>query len=124
MELFMIGDNDYTQYITVPSYKVNYAPVYNTWTDANYITHRDTLRYKVSGSFKMLFNTEEELNQFLDDIYNNEDASGGYIPIKVYVNNLSNQQDIDAYISFTLANDKPYYGVKEHEGFEVKVEER
>ena len=124
MELFMIGDNDYTQYITVPSYKVNYVPVYNTWTDANYTTHRDILRYKVSGSFKMLFNTEEELNQFLDDIYNNEDASGGYIPIKVYVNNLSNQQDIDAYVSFTLANDKPYYGIKEHEGFEVKVEER
>lgn len=124
MELFMIGDNDYTKFITVPSYKMNYAPVFNTWTDANYVVHRDILRYKISGSFKLLFNSEEDLNNFLDDIFNNEDASGGFVTVKVYVNNLSNQQEIDAYISYTLANDKPYYGVKEHEGFEVKVEER
>lgn len=123
MELFIIGDHDYTEFITVPSYKINNGPVYNEWTDANYKKHRDILRYKITGTFKMLFNTEEDLNQFLDDIYNYEDASGGYIPVTVYVNNLSNQQTIDAYISFTLANDKPYYGVKEHEGFEIKVEE-
>lgn len=123
MELFMIGEHDYTSFITVPSYKMNYAPVYNTWTDANYRQHRDILRYKIQGSFKLLFNTEEDLNAFLDDIYNEEDPSTGTITVTVYVNNLSNQQDIDAFISFTMANEKPYFGVKEHEGFEVKVEE-
>ena len=123
MELFMIGDDDFTNFITVPSYKVNYGPVYNTWTDANYKQHRDILRYKVQGSFKLLFDTEEDLNRFLDDIYNFEDITTGTVPIKVYVNNLSNQQEIDAFISFAMANEKPYFGVKQHDGFEVKVEE-
>ena len=123
MELFMIGDDDFTNFITVPSYKVNYGPVYNTWTDANYKQHRDILRYKVQGSFKLLFDTEEDLNRFLDDVYNFEDITTGTVPIKVYVNNLSNQQEIDAFISFAMANEKPYFGVKQHDGFEVKVEE-
>lgn len=123
MELFMIGEDDFTNFITVPSYKVNYGPVYNTWTDANYKQHRDILRYKVQGSFKLLFDTEEDLNRFLDDVYNFEDITTGTVPIKVYVNNLSNQQEIDAFISFAMANEKPYFGVKQHDGFEVKVEE-
>lgn len=124
MELFMIGEDDFTPYITVPSYKINNVPVYNTWTDANYKQHRDILRYKISGSFKLLFNSETDLNRFLDDIENMEDVTTGTVPVKVYVNNLSRQEEIDAFISFTMANEKPYYGVKEHEGFEVKVEEQ
>jgi hypothetical protein len=123
MELFKIGDEDFTNLIQVPSYKVNNKPVYNTWTDADYIDHRDIVREKIRGSFRMLIDSDEDLLRWLTAI-SNYTTSGGYVPVTLYVDNLAEQCEADMYIDFDIPEDRPYYGNKKHDPFEVKLEER
>lgn len=123
MELFKIGDIDFTRFIQVPSYKVNSKPDYEEWIDAAKIHHRDTTRYRIKGSFKMLIDDDDDLYTWLSTI-ENYTTSGGYITATLYVNNLADQYDADLYIDFDLSEDRPYYGNKKHDPFEVKLEER
>lgn len=123
MELFRIGDNDYTQHITVPSYKVNKKKVTKEWTDVTKTKHKDVERTRVEGTFSMLFDDVVELDNFLDDIENNT-TSGDYIHASFYSNNTHEVVESDFFIEFELQNDKPYFRLKHHEPFEVQIEER
>lgn len=66
--IFSINNKDYSGNVLANStYKVGEEDVFEEWTDANEITHRQKVRTRVTGSFKMLFETIEEYNAFLSD---------------------------------------------------------
>lgn len=123
MEMFMIGNNDYTKYITVPSYKVNKNPITTEWTDVLKTKHQEVVRTRIEGTFSMLFDDPVELDKFLDDVENNM-TTGNYIHLKVYENKRRELIESDFFIEFELQNDRPYFRIKTHEPFEVKIEER
>lgn len=123
MELFKIGDNDYTSNITVPSYDVNNKNIVTEWTDVTKTKHQDVLRTRLEGDFEMLFDTLEELDAFLDDVANNI-TTGNYIHAYVYDNKSRQLIESDFFIDFELKNDRPFYRVKAHDPFQVKIEER
>jgi hypothetical protein len=123
MEMFMIGDNDYTKYITVPSYKVNKNPITTEWTDVLKTKHQEVVRTRIEGTFSMLFDDPVELDKFLDDVENNM-TTGNYIHLKVYENKRRDLIESDFFIEFELQNDRPYFRIKTHETFEVQIEER
>lgn len=123
MELFKIGENDYTSNIVVPSYKVNKLNEVSEWIDVTKTKHQDVERTRVSGDFNMLFETLEELDAFLDDIDNNI-TTGNYIHAYAYDNRSRQLIESDYFISFELANDRPFYRVKAHDPINVKIEER
>ena len=123
MELFKIGENDYTSNIVVPSYKVNKANEVSEWVDVTKTKHQDVERTKVAGDFNMLFETLEELDAFLDDVDNNI-TTGNYIHAYAYDNRSRQLVESDYFISFELTNDRPFYRVKAHDPINVKIEER
>lgn len=122
-ELFRIGDNDYTRFITVPSYKVNREKEEVEWVDVTKTKHKEIVRTRVKGDFSMLFETIEDLYSFLDDVENNT-TTGNYIHAFVYEQKRRELVESDYYIDFTLQNDKPYYGIKSRSAFTVNIEER
>lgn len=121
--LFKIGDNDYTRFITVPSYKVNREKEIEEWTDVTKTKHKEIVRTCVKGDFTMYFDDIDELYAFLDDIENNT-TTGNYIHAFVYEQKRRELVESDYFIDFSLQNDKPYYKVKSHSGFTVSIEEK
>lgn len=123
MELFILDGVDYTEHIVVPSYKVQSEPVTKTWEDALYTTHIDTVREKLQGSFKIYFDSIDELNAFLNKLINLKDVDN-YTPATLYDNWYRNKKTSKFYFKLSLINDKPYYGTKKHDGYEIQVEEK
>lgn len=125
MQLFVVDGKDFTHHITVPSYKVNEEQEYEKWTDADYKQHREITRKKISGSFKVLYDVIEELDDFFDTIENlKTESDDGSIEMSVYINNLHMVKVITGFISYTPANEKPFFQKEKVSGFEVKIEER
>lgn len=121
--LFKIGDNDYTQFITVPSYKVNREKEEVEWVDVTKTKHKEIVRTRVVGDFSMWFDDIDDLYRFLDDIENNT-TTGNFIHAFVYEQKRRELVESDFFINFTLINDKPFFKVKSHSPFTVSIEER
>lgn len=123
MELFKMGEIDFTKCIKASTYKVNSKDVYNEWTDGNYKVHRDVVRSKVEGTFSLYFQTVEKEQEFFDTL-NSLTGTGGHTPVSVYVNNHHEIRDIEVFIEIDPTNEKPFMGLSEYEGFELKLTER
>ena len=125
MQLFVVNNKDFTPHITVPSYKVNDEEVYEEWQDANYKTHREITRKQVNGSFKVLYDVVEELDDFFDTIETLKAASDdGSIEMTVYLNNLHTTKTITAFVKYTPSNEKPFFQREKVSGFDVTIKER
>ena len=111
--IFKMGSNDYTNNITVPSYKMNQTPTYREYTDCNYTVHREIARQKISGSFTVFFTKVQDFKDFMSYIQENT-LQDGSILVSAYVNNLSAVKDFYAYLECTPASNLPYYGSKEY----------
>lgn len=122
-ELFKIGNNDYTTFITVPSYNVNKNKETVEWTDVTKTKHKEVVRSKLEGSFSMYFENLEDLDNFLDDVENNT-TTGNYIHAFVYDNKSRTLVESDYFIDFELQNDRPYFRIKKQDPFTVNIEER
>ena len=46
---FKIGATDFSGAVDVQSYAVNNNEVYESWTDANWIEHRNVVRHRIEG---------------------------------------------------------------------------
>mgnify|MGYP003345139370 CR=1 FL=1 len=57
MELFKIGDTDFTDYII--AYNVDAQNAYKEWEDIFYNLHRDKVKTRITGSFTMSFANDE-----------------------------------------------------------------
>lgn len=121
--LFKIGDNDYTRFITVPSYKVNRKKETVEWVDVTKTKHKETVTSKLQGDFSMFFDDVQELYDFLDDVENNT-TMGNFIHAQLYDNKSRLLVESDYFIDFELKNDKPFYRVRAHDPFTITVEER
>lgn len=132
--LFVMGDVDYTRFITVPNYKVTSSPVTKEYTDINEVTHKEYIGDKISGSFTLKFfddasydenyegKTASENFQDFFNAYNQLRDANGLIEIQVYVNNLNATQTIQAFMDMTPKNTLPYMeGGKEYDGFDVTI---
>lgn len=94
---FKINTTDLTAYVDIQNHKVNSSPVYETWTDGNYIEHREIVRQKISGKTKLGFETMTDFNAFLA-LLSSEQNLNGYYPITVYVNNTNTEAVINAFL--------------------------
>ena len=123
-KLFEMGGVDYTNSITVPSYKVNSEPVTEDYTNINKIKYAQYIRDKVSGSFTLKFFKPEDMTSFFE-AYQNLRERNGRITIKVYVMNLNQIKEIHADMKMTPADTMPYMsGGKSYDGFDVTITER
>lgn len=124
MRLFVIDEIDYTSFIKVPSYKVNALEVYEEWTDANRVTHRDVIRQRVAGGFTMIFDNQTDYLNFLNVIDTKKSVGDGHITGTFYVNNKNVAISVDVFVTCEPANELPILGIKETEGLNIAIEER
>lgn len=122
MKLFEINGEDFTHRIMMTTYAVNRKPRYNEWEDENGTKHRDNYAYKVQGSFKMYFDSIEDYLHFVE-VLNEQTTAGGVTPVVLYVNNTNSVRETNVFIDFEPQNDMPYFGVTEHDGFTINLEE-
>ena len=122
--LFIVGGVlDLTEYITVPSYKVNLRDVYEEWTDNNKTTHQDVVAKKVQGSFSVHFETLEEYLTFIATMKELKKQNRAY-DCSVYCNNTLEAYNIEMFIDYDPPNVMPYIGIKDYDAIEIEVSQR
>lgn len=94
--LVKIGNVDFSRNVLTGTYEVNAYDVYQKWTDANQVEHRDVVRQRVSGSFDLKFLTEEDYASFIETVKANK-ASDGTLPVSLYVVNENEQRETKVY---------------------------
>jgi hypothetical protein len=52
-----LGSTDLSAFADIQNWKVNQVDVWQEWTDGNWIDHREIVRQRVEGSFKLGFKT-------------------------------------------------------------------
>ena len=134
MQLFSIAttvDNetvnkDYTQNITVPSYKVNEFDESDDWEDGNKKKHKYIVRTRIKGSFTMKFFDILTFNDFFETINSSKIQTGdnsGAVLITAYIQNKNITKSFYAFIDADPADTLPLMGSADYEGFEVQIEE-
>ena len=122
--VFKIGDNDYSDKVVVDTYNVNKVDIYTEWEDANGRTHRDVYRRKIQGDFDMLIAKIGDYQSFIMDVQNHM-TNGGYVPCKVCVNNMNEENvQADLFIDYSPIKTMNSNYTKGYLTFNVTVEER
>lgn len=123
MKMFVIDGTDFSDCITVPSYKVNSKDIYDEYVDANKIKHRDIHRSQISGTMSMKFFDIDRYYDFLR-LLREKKTIEGYVTVSLYVNNLNEVKEADVYIDHDMANVIPVLGMKDNTTIEITITER
>ena len=124
MTLLTINGHDYTKNITVPSWAVSKLEVATTWTDGNYVTHRDVIRTRVTGQFTFKDrNGGSDYTAFLSDLAAVKQNTNAYT-ITVYCNNTETSETINAFLTWTPNSTRTGGGPIVMDAFIVNIEER
>ena len=113
-----------TPFIMAPTYKVDDAPLGESWQDSNWLTHAEVVRHKAKGTCTVWFDNISDFESFTDFIETHK-GSDEYIKATLYLNKKhAMKTDIDVLIDWQPVNDLPFYGRKQHDGYELTIEER
>lgn len=113
-----------TPFIQAPTYKIDDAPLGDSWQDSNWLSHVEVVRYKAKGTCTVWFDDPNDFEAFTDFIENHK-AADGFIKATLYLNKKHAQKsNIDVTITWEPQNDLPFYGMKQHDGYELTIEER
>lgn len=65
---FIISGKDYSKYVQDSTYHMDETEEFGVWDSADYVRHKDLERTRVSGSFDMVFVSEnsEDYKEFLE----------------------------------------------------------
>lgn len=122
MILFSINGKDYTNNILNDSFEVLDEEIFNEWVDGNHTTHRDLLRSKASGTFKMMFRRLEEYEEFINRLHDSK-TRGGYVVAVVHCNNTNDSKNCNLFIRTTSALHQKENLVFDYGEIAVSVEE-
>lgn len=112
-----------TKYINVNEYAINQHDIFETWTDGNFILHRDITRQRISGSFQIGFTSAIKFNWFCE-LLEKAKQDEGYYNLKVYVNNLDDNVTISAYMDFDVTRIRDILNNRSWNVFTINIEER
>lgn len=102
MMFFKIGSTDLSQYADIQNYNINEVDVFQSWTDGNWIDHRDVVRTRITGTVLLGFKTAASWSAFQALLASQRNAAG-YYPVTLYVNNTGTTETIDAFLDMTNA---------------------
>ena len=102
MMFFKIGSTDLSQYADIQNYNINEVDVFQSWTDGNWIDHRDVVRTRITGTVLLGFKTAASWSAFQTLLASQRNAAG-YYPVTLYVNNTGTTETIDAFLDMTNA---------------------
>ena len=126
MQLFSINGTDFTEHITVPSYKVNEFDISDDWEDGNRRKHKNIVRTQIKGTFTLKFTEISDFNNFFSVVNTNKIRSGEYSGaclVSLFVQNKNEVKSTYVFISADPADTLPLFSSPSYEGFDVTVEE-
>ena len=98
--LFTISSTDLTKWEDTGKHKVNRDDVYTTWTDGNWVDHREIVRTKISGSVVLNFSRETDFSNFISLMSTARNANG-YYPITVWCSNTNTSETVNAFLDIS-----------------------
>lgn len=96
--LFKIGSTDLTPWEDKEQHSVNQGEEYASWTDGNWVEHREVARTRIDGSVVLKFKKESDFNTFKSLLTSERNVSG-YYPVTVWVSNLQTSETINAFLT-------------------------
>lgn len=116
-----IANHDFSHDIVVGSYSANKSDVFESWTDANGVTHRVVVRSKVSASFNLYLRNDSRVAEFQTALLSK--LSGGYYICQLQMNDSNEVYTGNFYLSYQTVRDTigARDGLKE---FTLTLEER
>ena len=100
---FKLGSTDLSPAADVQNWKVNKVDVWQEWTDGNWTDHREIVRQRVEGSFRLGFKSETDWSDFTTLLAAAKNTAG-YYSLQVYVNNTAASETVDAFLEISAAN--------------------
>lgn len=91
-----INSTSFSSFLNEKSYDVNSAPLYESWTDANGIQHRNIYRQKISGTFTLEFWNATDYASLITALGG---ATDGYCAVSCHINNLGTDTTCNLFIS-------------------------
>lgn len=114
---------DMTGKMDIQGYGLNRADVYQTWTDGNWLDHRDVVRTRISGAVKLGFSSEADYRSFLENLAAAATADGS-VHVKAYVNNVRTVCDFYAFIDTAGAGKWDLTNSRQWQAVTLTVSER
>lgn len=96
-DLFKISTTDLTKWEYTEQHEVNRDDVYTTWTDGNWVEHREIVRTRITGTVVLGFKRETEFTAFMTLLTTARDVNG-YYPITVWCSNTNTSETINAFL--------------------------
>lgn len=96
-DLFKISTTDLTKWEDTEQHKVNREDVFTTWTDGNWVDHREIVRTRISGTVVLGFKRETEFAAFMTLLTTARNANG-YYPVTVWCSNTNTSETINAFL--------------------------
>ena len=98
--LFTISSTDLTKWEDTEKHKVNRTDVYTTWTDGNWVDHREIVRTRINGTVVLNFSRETDFSNFISLMSTARNADG-YYPVTVWCSNTNTSETINAFLDIS-----------------------
>lgn len=95
--LFVINTTDLSKYEDRDKHSVNRHDVYDSWTDGNWIEHRNLARTQITGTVYLKFPRETDYSNFIS-LLSTARTADGYYPVTVYCSNTGASETINAFL--------------------------
>ena len=117
--LFTINNTQYK--IRQGTYKVNEYDVYTEWTDANCDIHRSVLKRRISGSFVLYFEDEQDYTSFLDNLESVRGNDGSY-SVGLMCNNSHQFRNTSVFIDFRPTREQKVIGQAYYPDIQMNIQ--
>ena len=97
MIFFKVGSTDLTPWGDIQNYDINRDDVFETWTDGNYVNHREIVRTRYGGKVTLGFDNATDFAAFTA-LMTSARQIGGYYSVTAYIQNTGETATFDAYL--------------------------
>lgn len=120
---FVVGGQDFTDYIVENSYDVNTEDVYESWQDGNMLEHRIIVASKVKGKFKIVCASDKlTIANFLSTW--NSAVVRGVVTLGLYVTNTDTFEALECYYKIKSSQHIKSTGGTLYDVLEIEVTQR
>ena len=123
MTFFQVGLTDFSSAVDPQDFDVNLVEVYDTWTDANWIEHRDIIRTRIQGRLVLGYASAADFAAAVSAISTALSANG-YASCTLYCNNDGTTHTGDCYLTIDGAGQWDLTNTRQWQTLTVEVFER
>lgn len=121
---FKIGNTDFSAAVDVQNYSVDDVEVFESWTDANWVEHRNYVRTRLQGRILLGYRNAADFAAAVSAIASAKTANGGYASCTLWVNNTGANDTGDCYLTIVGTGKWDEANGRQWQTLEIDVQER